>query len=85
VCFANVRQKWSEFANVWQNTTCARQTDLPMFGKNGPNLPNIGKMQKPRGVCRASTLLTSLLLTSYFAVAAAAALAKRLSRAVGKV
>jgi hypothetical protein len=41
--FANVRQISGDFANVWQNEFRARPMDLPMFGKNGPVLPNIGK------------------------------------------
>jgi hypothetical protein len=69
--------------------------NLPMFGKTQPVrgkqicqcLAKMVRICQTLAKCksRASTLLTSLLLTSYFAVAAAAALAKRLSRAVGKV
>jgi hypothetical protein len=41
--FANVWQISLDFANVWQNLKTARRVDLPMFGKNGSILPNIGK------------------------------------------
>jgi hypothetical protein len=47
-CFAEPWQISSNFAKHWQNTSRARQTDLPMFGKFGPFLPNIGKMHAGR-------------------------------------
>ena len=50
--FANVWQISDDFANVWQNAKTARRMDLPMFGKFGPILPNIGKMPR-RTACRA--------------------------------
>jgi hypothetical protein len=41
--FANVRQKRSKFAKDWQNHSPRAENILPMFGKIGRNLPNIGK------------------------------------------
>jgi hypothetical protein len=41
--FANAWQKRAKFAKHWQNPKRARPMDLPIFGKNAWNLPNIGK------------------------------------------
>jgi hypothetical protein len=40
-----------------------------MFGKSGLFLPNIGKMQKSRGGCRASSSFHSSLFTLHCAAA----------------
>jgi hypothetical protein len=41
--FANGWQFFADFAKVWQNVSRTRRMVLPMFGKFGPFLPNIGK------------------------------------------
>jgi hypothetical protein len=41
--FANLWQNPLKFAKHWQNHPPRVESFLPMFGKNWPNLPNIGK------------------------------------------
>jgi hypothetical protein len=41
--FADVWQISRDFAKDWQNVSRARRMDLPVFGKIGPILPDIGK------------------------------------------
>jgi hypothetical protein len=64
--FANLWQIAGVFANDWQNTSRARPMVLPMFGKFGLFLPNIGKKKKraadaarPPLVTRNSSLVTA--------------------------
>jgi hypothetical protein len=46
--FANVWQIQAGFAEHLQNVSRARQVVLPMLGKFGPFLPNIGKTARRR-------------------------------------
>jgi hypothetical protein len=48
-CFANVWQKWPDFAKHWQNVSRARRMDLPNIGKFHAFLPNIGKLRSGWG------------------------------------
>jgi hypothetical protein len=41
--FANVWQNHAKFAKHWQPHPPRAKSILPMLGKNGPDLPNIGK------------------------------------------